>query len=284
MFDKKGYILNGQFISFEQDSIEISNRAFLYGDTIFETMFANVNRIHFFSKHMERLIGGMKVLKYQIPPMFTDNPNYLEKGIFKLMQKNKIFGQARVRLSVFRKSGGFYSPDTNEVDYIINAQELAYNKFILNKNGLTSDVFDEIKKPINIFSSFKISNSLLYVMSGLYNQSKNIDESLILNEKGFIIETTTSNIFTVINDEIFTPPVSEGCINGIMRMNIIQIAKEQSIKITEKPLKIEDILRAEEVFLSNAVKGIQWIVAFRQKRFYKKMSEFLVGQLNEKLI
>jgi branched-chain amino acid aminotransferase len=283
MFDKKGYILNGQFMAYDKGTFDVLNRAFLYGDCVFETMFSGTDRIYFFEDHMNRLNEAMKVLKFNIPILFSDGTQQLQSEALRLIMKNGIFGNARLRLTVFRKSGGFYTPQTNDVDYILTAEPLKYSCYVLNKQGLTCDLFEEIRKPANLFSPYKISNSILYTMSGIYNKSKQMDESFILNEAGNIIESTSSNVFIVINDEIITPPVSDGCIAGIMRKQIIRMAEKHSIQITRKPILKEDVLRAEEVFLSNAIKGIQWVVAYKQRRYYKKLSEFLIGKINEEL-
>jgi branched-chain amino acid aminotransferase len=281
MFDKKGYILNGQFKAFELDQNELANRAFLYGDSVFETMFATTDHVLFFRDHMERLTNAMNVLKYHIPIIFTDHPDQLQSEIFRLIQKNGIFGNARIRLTVYRKSGGFYTPESNEINYLILAEKLNGNQYIINKQGLTTDLFKDIKKPWSVFSPYKTSNSLIYVMSGIYNKSKNIDESFILNDKEDIIETTSSNVFIASGDELRTPPVSDGCIDGIMRKKLIRISEENSIKVIEKKIRIDDVLKAEEIFLTNTIKGIQWVVAFRHRRYYKKISEFLISKINK---
>lgn len=283
MFDKKGYLLNGEFKAYEKGTFDVSNRAFLYGDCIFETMFSGTDRIYFFEDHMHRLIEGMKVLKYTIPLLFSEGSHHLQNEALRLVGKNGIFGNARLRLTVFRRCGGFYTPHTNDVDYILTAEPLSQVNYVLNKQGLTCGLFEEIKKPVNLFSPYKISNSLLYTMSGIYNKSKQLDESFIMNEAGNIIESTSSNVFIVVNDEIITPPISEGCIAGIMRNRIIRIAEKNSIQITRKPILKEEVLKAEEVFLSNAIKGIQWVVAYKQRRYYKKLSEYLIRKINEEL-
>jgi branched-chain amino acid aminotransferase len=280
MFDKKGYILNGQFKSIDINQNDFINRAFLYGDLIFETMYAADDRILFFNDHIQRLKNGMQVLQYEIPSFFDLHPEQLESDILRLLFQNKIFGHARIRLNVFRKNGGYYTPETNEVNYLVTADSVAGSNYVLNKQGLKTEIFKQIRKPINIFSPYKISNALLYTMSGIYNKSNQIDESFILNETGNIIESTSSNVFIVNNDILISPPITEGCIDGVMRKNIILTAKKSGITIFERAILQEDLLNAEEIFLSNVIKGIRWVVAFKQRRYYKKMSEFLIREIN----
>lgn len=281
MFDKKQILYNGRYISGDSAESFSVNRAFLYGDSIFETMFVSKGKIHFFEEHMNRLIQGMKVLKYVIPDKFTEFNKKLEDEILKLMFKNKLFKSARIRLTVFRKSGGLYTPVCNEVDYIITATDPGNEKYVLNNTGYLIGLYDEIKKPVNIFSSYKTANSIIYTLAGVYKNEKKSDDCLILNEKGNIIETISSNIFLVINNKLITPPIEEGCINGIIRNQIINFAKLYEIICTERSVQQNDLLSADEIFLTNSINGIQWVVAYKDKRYFKKMSNFFINKLNE---
>ena len=144
------------------------------------------------------------------------------------------------------------------------------------------DIFSDMKKPITILSPYKTANSILFVMTGIYKKELNLDDCLIMNERGQLIESISSNIFVVKNDCLFTPPIEQGCVAGVMRKNILKIAKqmgiptETNIAITEKNLPA-----ADEVFLTNAIHGIQWVVGFRQRRFYNKTTRLIADELNK---
>ena len=281
MFDKEQIILNGNFISGSENSFNVQNRAFLYGDSIFETIRVNNRKILFFEEHLDRLISGMKVLKYYIPDKFTVFRQKLEDEIIQLLNRNKIFKSSRIRLTVFRKTGGLYTPLTNEIDYVISASKLPNDKFILNSSGLLIDIFKDIRKPLNVFSPYKTANSILYTLAGIYKNDKKFDDCLILNEKNRIIESISSNVFIVIEGKLISPPITDGCINGIMRNVIISYAKLSNIVYLEKSINTDDLLNADEVFFTNSISGIQWVVAYKNKRYYKKVSDFLIRRLNE---
>ncbi len=284
MFDKEQIILNGNFISGSENSFNVQNRAFLYGDSIFETLRVNNRKILFFEEHLNRLVSGMKVLKYEIPDKFTVFKQKLEEEIIQLLNRNKIYKSSRIRLTVFRKTGGLYTPETNEIDYIISATKLKTDSFVLNSEGLLIDIFDEIKKPLNIFSPYKTANSILYTLAGIYKNEKKFGDCLIVNERNQIIESISSNVFIVIGGKLITPPIKDGCINGIMRNVIISFAKLSNIEYFERSVNIGDLLSADEVFFTNSISGIQWVVAYKNKRYYKKMSDFLIRKLNEAVI
>lgn len=281
MFDKKLILHNGKYISEETVKFYSENRAFLYGDSIFETMFVSGGIIHFFDEHMNRLLQGMNVLKYIIPDKFTIFKNKLEDEILQLMFKNKLFKSARIRLTVFRKPGDLYTPVNNELEYIITAKDPENDKYVLNNSGYLIDLYDEIKKPINQFSPYKTANSLIYSLAGVYKKEHNLDDCLICNENGNIIESISSNVFLFIDNKLITPSIQEGCINGIIRNQIINFAKLHEINCIEQSVCQNDLLKADEIFLTNSIKGIQWVVAYKNKRYFKKISNFFINKLNE---
>ncbi len=278
---KQQIILNGKNLDGEAVEFYTKNRAFLYGDSIFETLRVNNRDILFFEEHLQRLILGMKVLKYEIPKIFTVQKHYLKDYIIQLLNRNKIFKSSRVRITVFRKTGGLYTPDTNEVDFVISASQIKEDSFVLNDKGLYIGVFEDVKKPINIFSKYKTSNSLLFTLAAIYKKENSFDDCLILNEIGTIAEAISSNIFLVIGNKLVFPPLSDACIDGIMRNEIIKIAKINDIVCEERSISDKDLFIASEVFFTNSISGIQWVVAYKQKRFYKKMSVFFINELNQ---
>ena len=120
----------------------------------------------------------------------------------------------------------------------------------------------------------------MYVMAGISKQSMKLDECFILNETGNIIESISSNVFAVKNGTLYTPPLSEGCIAGVMRKQIIHLATENKILTFESPLTTYTLMNADEIFLTNSVQGVQWIGQFRDKFYTNKMAQFF----NDKLI
>ena len=278
--NKNFICINGKYKIKDEYIFTISNRAFQYGDAIFETMFAAHNQVRFFSKHIERLIKSMRILKMKVPERFISNIDSLHKEITKLLNKNMFYKGARVRLTVFRNSTGLYTPQSNEIEYVIEASRLENTIYELNSKGLKIDIYDEILKPKYILSNLKTTNNLLYILAGISKKERFLDEILILNTENNIIESLSSNIFYVKNDIIYTPSIDEGCLNGIMRKNIIKIATENNIKIVISNITKEDILNANEVFLTNAISGNKWVSAFRTKRYYNKMSKKIIAELN----
>lgn len=272
--------INGDYLLSENPSIYHNNRSFLYGDALFETMHANGAEVQFFKDHMARLKQGMEMLKMQIPSNIEHQT--IEKEIEKLLRKNKHLKGARLRLTVFRNSGGRYTPETNHVSYLIESEKLDHYSYQLNKKGLLVDFYTELKKPINYLSGLKTTNAMIYILAGIHKKDNNLDECLLVNQKNEITEAISSNIFIVKEDIIKTPPLKSGCLNGIMRNKVLTLAIKNGFKVSaDKPVIPEDLLNADEIFLTNAIKGIQWVGGLQHKRFYKNTARQFITSLNE---
>lgn len=273
-------ILNGEFRPANAPSIMHNNRSFCYGDALFETIHAYQEKAHFFSDHYNRLTESMKILKMQVPYDFTESG--LHHLIILLLKKNRLYQSARVRLTVFRNEGGYYSPDTNEVSCLIEASPLKSIQYGIQQKGLNLGLYNKILKPDNAFSSLKTANSLLYVMAGVFCKENHFDDSIILNERGQITETTRSNIFFVRGNSISTPPLADGCIKGIMRNKILSIARDMNFNVTDDvSISPGYISMADEIFLTNAITGVQWVLGLEKRRFFHDVSATLLMKLNE---
>jgi len=270
---------NGNFLLSDDPVITTNNRSFRYGDALFETIrIANYNP-QFLKEHLQRLFNGMKVLKMEMNPLF--NETYIEHAILELAQKNNIISDGRARLTVYRNEGGFYAPNDNKVSFVLEVYPIEEKNFMLNSKGYTVDLFTEFKKAQNALSSIKSANSAIYVMAGINKIQKQLDECLLLNDKHHIIEAISSNIFAVKNGVLYTPPVSDGCVDGVMRKKIIEIAQANKIAVYEISIMQNVLLGADEFFLTNTISGIRWVVAYKQKRYFNDTSKKLTDKLNE---
>ncbi len=265
-------------LSSNQPSLYHTNRAFCYGDALFETIHGNGTKLHFFDSHYKRLMKGMEVLGMNRYNFISKEG--LEATLVKLLKKNKLYKGVRIRLSVFRNQGGLYAPADNSVSYLAEAMPLPADNFLLNEKGLKTGIFKELKKQADILSNLKTANSLLYIRAGMFARASGLDESIILNNRGNLAETTSSNIFLVKKGALSTPSLDEGCVAGVMRDQIISIALHEGIECVETEVTRDDLIQAEECFLTNAVSGIRWVVAFEQRRYYSKTAKFLTGLLN----
>lgn len=270
--------LNGNLFDSKAGVFTIQNRGFKYGDAIFETIRIANGNICFLEKHIDRMLSSMKVLKMNIPAEY--DTSFFASEIDKLIHENNIIGGGRVRITVFRDAEGYYTPSNNDVSFVIEAFILEGDDYQLNKNGLTVDLYEDEKVIINKLSSLKTNNCLTLVMAGIYKKENNLDECVMLNELGSVAECISSNLFAGFNGVLYTPSLNQGIIPGIMRSVVMDIAKANRIEVQETTLNAQVLLRADEVFLTNAIKGIQWVGAYRSKRYFSKTSRMLIDLLN----
>lgn len=269
----------GEYVNENQATITRDNRAFRFGDGFFESLRVMNGKPLFVENHFARILDTVKALK--IKPAENFSIDLLRSQIQGLLTRNNILAGGRVRITFFRKSTGFYLAKNDDLGYYIEAEAMPDNEFKLNPTGKTVDIFTDFKKDINKLSIYKTLNAQLYVMAALYAREKGIDESLIQNTKFSIIESTSSNMFIVSNGVLYTPTLEDGCIAGTMRMNIINLALDNKIKVYECTLNPQNLLSADEMFLTNAVRGVEWVVAYRTKRYYNEMSKRIVQILNQ---
>ncbi len=273
------YILyNDNFFLITDAVLTAQNRGFKFGDGLFESMKMCKGKLMFAEKHADRLKSGMKALKMEGGELMDEY--FLKQKTAELARKNKLKDNVRFRLSVYREGQGLYTPESNKVGYLLEATPLAADNYEVNKKGLIVDVYTDLTKSADKIANYKTSSSLLYVMAGLFKKQNSLDDAFILNNHGFLCESISSNIFVVYNKEIYTPALSEGCVAGVMRNVIMGIAKTHSIPLIEAQINPEVLKEAEEVFVTNAVLGIQWVMGYGRKRYFNEVSKLLSSKLN----
>lgn len=255
---------NGKIISAIEPVLMASNRGYRYGDGLFETMKILNGRILLGNYHFERLFNGLSLLQFQIPVLFS--AVRIEKEILLLCRKNNCDDPGRVRLSVFRGNGGLYDED-KALQYLIECWPLNESVNKLNENGLVIDIYPDAEKSCDKFSNLKSANFLPYSMAAMYAKEKKINDCLVLNATGSIADSTIANLFIIKNGIITTPGLEEGCVNGVMRRYLIREMRNADYEVQEASVLLNDIISADEVFLSNAINGIRWVRQFRDKSY-----------------
>jgi branched-chain amino acid aminotransferase len=269
-FEQMNYIsLNGNIQPGDKPALLVSNRGYRYGDGLFETMKLMNGEILLELFHFQRLFSGLLVLKFEIPKLFT--PRFVKQEILGLCKKNQCEKLARVRFSVSRGNGGLYDEDRT-LQYVIECWPLNEAADKLNENGLMIDIYPDARKSCNVFSNLKSANFLPYSMAALYAKKNKLNDCLLLNESGHIADATTANLFIIKGGNITTPALSEGCVNGVMRRHLLE-----RLKVEESVITIDNLLHADEVFLTNAIKGIRWVKQFRDTTYGNTISSQLTG-------
>ncbi|MGX5820479.1 aminotransferase class IV [Chitinophaga lutea] len=271
---------NGKLMAGDRPLLTVDNRSFRYGDGCFETMKVYQGQLLLADLHFERLLMSMHILHFHIPPHFTKE--YFTGLILELCRVNGVSDLARVRLTVWRAGTGLYDPVDHTPEFIIQCWELPERIFELNETGLTLDIFPDAVKTGDKLSTIKSNNCLPYVLAALYAREHQWSEALLLNQYGRVADTTVANIFAVKNGRLYTPPLSEGCVCGVMRKYLL--SRELPFPVHEQPLTVRDLESADELFLTNAIFGIRWVGQFGDTSYGNAAAAILHDLLQESML
>ncbi len=273
-------VYNSDILPESDFRLSVNDRAFQYGDGLFETIRYSINRVWFWSDHFARLSAGLSVLQLTLPDGFTAETIY--QTILQLLETNGLANQsARIKIQVWRQSGGLYTPTTNNANLLITARP--GNPFSITEKAQTR-IYDAFRLSPSLISAFKTLNSLPYVLAGLYKEQHNLDDVILLDTDGNVAECLASSLFWYANETLYTPSLQTGCINGIVRQQLMRIAPSVGITIYEGLYKPEIFREAEAVFCAN-VMGIQWLNQVNNCRIFpsikaKQQLNLLFDQLH----
>lgn len=270
---------NGSFVATDSN-ILTQNRGFLYGDAVFETVKIIDAKILFLEDHYFRLMSAMRILRMEIPMNFT--MEYFEEQILALVINANLQTSARARITFYRNDGGYYLPKTNTVSYLIHAEKVVDKQYLIHQTTYEVDLFKDFYVTKQLLSSIKSTNKIINITGSIYANENGLDNCLLLNDSKNVIEALQGNIFMLKGNLLITPPVSEGCLNGVMRKQIIAIAKKiEGIEVVEDVISPFDLQKADELFITNVIKGIQPITKYRKKEFATDFATILLQKLND---
>jgi branched-chain amino acid aminotransferase len=269
---------DGEFIPSEDCLLKPSNRAFRYGDGLFETIRVHEGRVLWADRHWNRLRRGASVLQMILPASL--HAAAIQDLVGEICRRNHPEGGAvRVRLSLFRRDGGFYTPATNRASFLIESEKLAGPSYSLNEKGLRIGIFPDFGKAPGPLSNLKSSSALVLVMASLYKTAEQLDDCLVLNHLGHIAEASSSNVFAVKNNLLLTPGLDQACVDGVMRGIVRELAHDQGLAVKEVPLTLAELEQADGLFLTNTIQGIAWVGRFRHRQYSRHVPAALMDRL-----
>lgn len=274
--------LNGEIVAKQSAHLSIANRGFQYGDALFESIRVINNKILFWETHYFRLMSSMRILRMEIPSFFS--PEKLAEFIHQLIEANDYQNQAvKIKINVYRDGNGLYLPNTREIGYLISATPIASPFFVKSTTTCEVELFKDHYVNSGLLSTLKTNNKIIQILASIFADENNYDNCLLLNENKAVVETTNGNLFLLKGKSIKTPPLTDGCLNGIIRKQLIEIIKElKEYEIEETSISPFELQKADELFYTNAIQGIVAINKYRKKSFSSEFSTQLIGKLNAK--
>ena len=267
---------NGIFTEETELHLDVrANRAFRYGDGFFETIRFENNRIPLFKHHLNRIEASNKFFKFD-PSTFSLTE--IESLIRQTFQLNKIeSGIARV--SIFRTSEGRYTPIQNESSFLIEVTEQTFGSYfsLLKEVGLSSQTVLHA----HAFSHLKTMNALPYVFAAMEAKENNWNECLLPNTKNEIAEGTWSSLVWMEEDQLFTPPLSSGCVDSTLKNALKEMLHSKGKVLNEKVCQLSNLQEAQEVWLLNATRGIQAVSHFQDKIYSHAKALEMASELED---
>ena len=272
---------NGTIVS-NDTSLLTQNRAFLFGDAVFETVKIVNAKILFLEDHYFRLMSSMRVIRMEIPMNFT--MEYFEEQILALATAKNTALSARARITVYRNDGGYYLPQNNTVSFLINVESIDNTLYSINQGEYVVDLYTDFYVAKQLLSTIKTTNKIINVTASIFAKENGLDNCLLLNDGKNVIEALQGNIFMLKGNTLITPPVSEGCLNGVMRRQVLALARKiENLEVVEEVISPFELQKSDELFITNVIKGIQPITKYRKKEFSTNLATILVQKLNESI-
>jgi branched-chain amino acid aminotransferase len=276
MINYNGSLVAETFIALHQ------NRAFLYGDSIFETLRVLDKKVLFLEDHYFRLMASLRIVRMEIPMAFT--MEYMEEQVMLLINSMPVAPAYRARISFFRKPGGKYLPTDNNCEFIITAEPLDNALYSITEGAYEVELFKDYYVTKQLLSTLKSTNKMVHITGSIFADENGYNNCLLINDDKNVIEALQGNLFMLTGTKLVTPPLSDGCLNGIMRKQVLELAKKiEGIEVTEASISPFDLQKADELFITNVIIGIQPITKYRKKEFTGALAIDLVKRLNAKI-
>lgn len=259
--------------------LSTTNRAFLYGDGVFETLKIVNGKILFFEDHYFRLMASMRIVRMQIPDNFT--LEYVEEQILNLTLATNCNRSARVRFTVYRNDRGFYLPTTRTVSFIIQAYALENTHYSLSDSPYEVDLYKDFFIPKHLLSTVKTTNKMVQVTGSIFAHENELQNCLLVNNDKNVVEALNGNVFMLMGNTLITPAIEEGCLNGIMRKQVLALARKmEKLEVVESVISPFDLQKADELFITNMIIGIQPVTKYRKKEYKNEVARALIEKIN----
>ncbi|MBN1526297.1 MAG: aminotransferase class IV [Candidatus Omnitrophica bacterium] len=241
--------INDKLVDNGEARISVFDRGFMFGDGLFETMRSYDGAVFRMREHLERLFGGLTVMKIKCPY----DRKYLEDAVYKCLEANGL-KESNVRLTVTRGAsltGSFSHADLKPNVVIITRQlELPKRAYERGVAATIAAIRQNDQSPV---ARLKTLNFLPYIIARMNAKEAGFDDAILLNTRGHVAEGTTANIFMVKHGHLMTPSLDCGILPGVTRGAVLAVAAAGGIKVKEGHFSQRDLTAADEVFLTNSV-------------------------------
>jgi len=271
--------INGNIVAEDAKQVSIENRGLLYGDAVFETLKVSSGKIFFWEDHYFRLMASLRILRIEIPMKFT--MEFLENEILRTIPDDPANKNYRIKMYFSRKAGGKYTPHSNDLEYFIGSEPIDGSFYIIEDVDCKIELYKDHLISSGLLSTLKTNSKTIHVMGSIFALENGHQNCLILNENKNVVEALNGNVFIVKDNTIITPSLEDGCLRGIIRKQIISIVGQfNEYGYEERSISPFELLKAEEIFITNVMVGIQPVSHYRNKTYGNQVAKHLLPRLN----
>jgi len=238
--------INGTYVSQNSDAYRDFREAFRSHFGLIETLLVESGRLPHWNGHKHRLQISIDALGWQL---FPDWFEQIYKEIPALLTANHLDGRAKLRLLVCRVAGN--------IQYLMDAFDFPFEK---KSRPLSIGLAKDVAVVAGDRSFMKSNQRSVYEAAAQQAVANDCQDMLLCNQAGMVAESTIANVFILQGNQLLTPPLSDGCVQGVFRQGLLSGAIGfQKFRVAEQSLKPEDIQNAEAVFLGNALRGMRQV-------------------------
>ncbi|MFN8395748.1 MAG: aminotransferase class IV [Bacteroidia bacterium] len=279
------YYEAGQVTTTGKVEIAVDDRAFRYGDGLFETILVRGGQAIALEAHLDRMIEGMGILGLDPDLVGLDNDSYRSMAIDivgKMLKDQDSSGFGRLRLQVRRSPGGHFLPTQDAPLISAHISPIAEDPWALRP---PLHLMIAHSYPINhsALSPVKTCNALPYIMAARSAAAQGYDDALLRTGKGEVAEATSANIFVVVQNRIITPWLGSGCLPGTMRARVIRTAQNLGLLMQVMPLHLPRLSEAKEIFITSAIRGLQPVGSITETTYAAKHHP-IMSQIRDQII
>ena len=241
--------LNGKFVPLSQAKVSILDRGFCYGDALFETMRVYSGKIFQLDQHLDRLEQGAQNIFLKLP----ESRERIHEILYETFYRNQ-GADAVIRMTVTRGEGilgKLWQADTSPT-LSVHVRPYSAPPAEWYQNGVfISLIQNSATKLGNFQEQIKSTNYLSHILARKQAEDQNSADGIMVNEQGEVCDGTVSNIFIVKDSELSTPEVNGYVLAGITRQVVLKLSNDTGTLCKERAMTVDDILQADEVFLTN---------------------------------
>lgn len=241
--------LNGILLDARETAIPILDRAYLYGEGLFETLKATNGRIPFLNEHLERFFQSFSVLDFQ-PNISKEE---VEQAAYQTLRQNHL-EEAYLRIQLSRENevfGGLQASD--RYNLLIVAQPLNHEMEKYQTEGMAAVLFPPPSIHAHPLSGIKSTNYSLNLRAKAFAKKENAQEALFADAQGNLVEGASSNLFIWNGQSWITPSLESGALPGVIRRILISLIKARGISLEERTISPQELAQAGEAILTNAI-------------------------------